>query len=138
MTTIRTINENDWRLELIAVGDRTLRVTHVSSGTVAVGRDEADAWMAIALALGDRLAPRPKAQILDVDVEAKRLAIAIARSPEPGRLGRHTAEAFRKMWNTRGAVEIATIETELSTMMGATKAGPYLKNHDRALRALDR
>lgn len=45
--------------------------------------------------------------------------------------------ALRRVWNTRGAVDIATVEHELSTMMGATAAGPYCKNLDRALRLLD-
>jgi hypothetical protein len=42
------------------------------------------------------------------------------------------------IWNARGAADIAKIETELSTLMGATAAGPYVKNLDRALRRLDR
>ena len=46
--------------------------------------------------------------------------------------------ARRHIWNSRGAVDLAKIEHELSWMMGATAAGPYCKNLDRALRALDR
>jgi hypothetical protein len=42
------------------------------------------------------------------------------------------------MWNARGAVDITKIEHELSAMMGPTAAGPYLKNLNRALLALDR
>ena len=45
--------------------------------------------------------------------------------------------ALRIVWNERGAVDIATVERELSTMMGSAAAGPYCKNLDRALRALD-
>jgi hypothetical protein len=48
------------------------------------------------------------------------------------------AEQLRQIWNARGAVDIAKVEHELSTMMGSTMAGPYCKNLDRALRALDR
>jgi hypothetical protein len=40
------------------------------------------------------------------------------------------------VWNTRGALDIATIEMHLSTVMGAKAAGPHLKNLNRALRAL--
>lgn len=42
------------------------------------------------------------------------------------------------VWNARGAADAATIETELSMLMGSTMAGPYVKNLDRALRTLDR
>jgi hypothetical protein len=42
------------------------------------------------------------------------------------------------IWNARGAADIAKLETELTTMMGATASGPYVKNLDRALRSLDR
>jgi hypothetical protein len=47
-------------------------------------------------------------------------------------------ELVRMVWNARGAVDIATIDVDLSSMMGAIKAGPYVKNLDRALRTLDR
>ena len=43
-----------------------------------------------------------------------------------------------QVWNARGATDIAKIEHELSTMMGAVASGPYLKNLERALRGLDR
>jgi hypothetical protein len=46
-------------------------------------------------------------------------------------------EALRIVWNQRGAADIATIELQLAQQMGATASGPYLKNLDRALRALD-
>jgi hypothetical protein len=48
------------------------------------------------------------------------------------------AEQLRLAWNARGAADIAAIELELSTVMGSTMAGPYIKNLDRALRRLDR
>lgn len=44
----------------------------------------------------------------------------------------------REMWNTRGAADIALIDQTLGTLMGIQAAGPYVKNLDRALRALDR
>jgi hypothetical protein len=48
------------------------------------------------------------------------------------------AEKLRQVWNARGAADIVKVESELSTMMGSTAAGPYCKNLDRALRTLDR
>jgi hypothetical protein len=51
---------------------------------------------------------------------------------------KHIAEQLRQVWNARGAADLAKIETELSILMGATMAGPYVKNLDRALRKLDR
>jgi len=45
---------------------------------------------------------------------------------------------LRRVWNARGAADIATIETALASQMGATASGPYLKNLDRELRKLDR
>jgi hypothetical protein len=48
------------------------------------------------------------------------------------------AEQLRLVWNARGAADLATIETDLSAMMGVTMAGPYVKNLDIALRTLDR
>jgi hypothetical protein len=45
---------------------------------------------------------------------------------------------LRKVWNVRGAADIATVEQHLSTAMGATAAGPYTKILDRELRKLDR
>jgi hypothetical protein len=47
-------------------------------------------------------------------------------------------ELLKRIWNARGAADIAKLETELSILMGATMAGPYVKNLDRALRTLDR
>jgi hypothetical protein len=48
------------------------------------------------------------------------------------------AAQLRKVWNARGAADIARIEHELSTMLGSAAAGPYVKNLDQALRGLDR
>lgn len=48
------------------------------------------------------------------------------------------AEELRLIWNARGAADLAKVDAELSMMMGATMAGPYVKNLDRALRSLDR
>jgi hypothetical protein len=42
------------------------------------------------------------------------------------------------IWNARGAVDIAKIDSELIQMMGPNRSGPYIKNLDRALRTLDR
>lgn len=48
------------------------------------------------------------------------------------------AEELRLMWNARGAADVAKVEATLTSLMGATACGPYLKNLDRALRGLDR
>lgn len=59
----------------------------------------------------------------------------------PGLADEHLAaivDQLRLVWNARGAADLATIETSLSSQMGATAAGPYLKNLDRELRKLDR
>ena len=48
------------------------------------------------------------------------------------------ADALHRVWNARGAADVAELEHELATLMGATMAGPYIKNLQRALRALDR
>lgn len=47
-------------------------------------------------------------------------------------------EVLRLLWNTRGAADRALLDGELSSQMGSTAAGPYVKNLDRALRSLDR
>lgn len=47
-------------------------------------------------------------------------------------------EALRQVWNARGAADLDVIGRELSSQMGATAAGPYVKNLDRALRSVDR
>jgi len=48
------------------------------------------------------------------------------------------AEQLRLVWNARGAADIAKLEDSLTSLMGATASGPYVKNLDRALRTLDR
>jgi len=48
------------------------------------------------------------------------------------------AEQLRQVWNARGVADITKLESELSSMMGVTASGPYVKNLDRALRTLDR
>jgi hypothetical protein len=48
------------------------------------------------------------------------------------------AEQLRLVWNARGAADLATIETELTALMGSMTAAPFIKNLDRALRQLDR
>jgi hypothetical protein len=55
----------------------------------------------------------------------------------PATLARVVAE-LQQIWNARGVVDIATIESQLSSLMGTTAAGPCVKNLDRALRRLDR
>jgi hypothetical protein len=53
-----------------------------------------------------------------------------------------TSEALiaelRLVWNARGAADLVKIEAELSSLMGVTASGPYVKNLDRAIRSLDR
>jgi hypothetical protein len=69
--------------------------------------------------------------------------IARQLGEQAGLTGHHAvtteiAELLRQVWNARGAADLATLESELSQMMGPAAAGPYLKNLDRALRTLDR
>jgi len=47
-------------------------------------------------------------------------------------------EQTRHVWNIRGGLDIATIETALSTLVDATTAEAYPTSLDRALRHLDR
>jgi hypothetical protein len=48
------------------------------------------------------------------------------------------AQQLRHVWNVRGGLDIATVETVLSTLVDATTAEAYLTALDRALRHLDR
>lgn len=48
------------------------------------------------------------------------------------------AEALRQIWNARGAADLATIETALHQLIGASSSGLSIKHLDRALRTLDR
>jgi len=45
---------------------------------------------------------------------------------------------LQQVWNARGAEDLRAIDAELTSMMGATASGPYVKNLDRAIRKLDR
>ncbi len=45
---------------------------------------------------------------------------------------------LRRVWNARGAADIAKLEATLMSAMGANASGPYIRNLDRALRTLDR
>jgi hypothetical protein len=72
---------------------------------------------------------------LDLDRMAERLLSSVDADRETAPLA--IVEALRVVWNTRGAVDIAAIETHLTTVMGATSAGPHLKTLNRAVRALD-
>jgi hypothetical protein len=53
----------------------------------------------------------------------------------------HIAQQLRAIWNARGAADVATIETTLSSAMGAGAAAPYVENLvktlDRAISLLD-
>jgi hypothetical protein len=42
------------------------------------------------------------------------------------------------VWNARGAADLARIDTALTALMGATAAGPVIKQLDRAVRQVDR
>ena len=67
-------------------------------------------------------------------IDFDRIARRIAELTDLARV----REQLVLIWNARGAADLATIELTLSATMGTTAAGPYLKNLDRALRALDR
>jgi hypothetical protein len=53
-------------------------------------------------------------------------------------LAHDIAQQLRHVWNVRGGLDIATVETVLSTLVDATTAEAYLTALDRALRHLDR
>jgi len=74
--------------------------------------------------------------IPDFDQITARVVTRAAEGQTP--LHQAIRDALRDVWNARGAADIATLEADLSSMMGPTAAGPYCKNLDRALRALDR
>ena len=67
-----------------------------------------------------------------------RLLAGAGRFSGDGAVISEIVEQLRFVWNARGAADIAKIDHELSSMMGAVAAGPYAKNLDRALRKLDR
>jgi len=73
------------------------------------------------------------------------IAADIVKSITAGREGATVASArafalsvVLRIWNARGAADVAKIGEELRMMMGAAAAGPYVSNLDRALRRLDR
>lgn len=70
------------------------------------------------------------AETIDFDATARRMA----ELTDPERI----REQLVLVWNAGGAADMATIEMTLSTTMGATAAGPDLKNLDRAVRGLNR
>jgi hypothetical protein len=76
---------------------------------------------------------RAAQRILDEHVGAGEIRAVLSHA-----LGGAIVDALRLAWNARGAADIATIELQLAQQMGATASGPYTKNLDRALRALDR
>jgi hypothetical protein len=50
------------------------------------------------------------------------------------------AEVQRELvnvWNARGAADTVKLDTAMSSLLGAEKAGPYVQTLDRALRTLD-
>jgi hypothetical protein len=73
-----------------------------------------------------------------VDSHVHDSVIPIKSDPVRETVVRQVAEQLRQVWNARGAADIARLETELSSLMGVTAAGQYVKNLDRALRTLDR
>ena len=50
----------------------------------------------------------------------------------------YIVEQLRLVWNARGAADLAKIEAELFSSMGAAQAGPYVTQLRAALRSLDR
>lgn len=91
------------------------------------------------------------AEAPDFDQIARQLAVSHTDRPnikgvdelvlmvaEMTALAHSIAEQLRLVWNARGAADIVKIEADLSSMMGVTASGPYVKNLDRALRSLDR
>lgn len=73
----------------------------------------------------------------DFEAIALRLAYAFG-FPGEGDVTTQIREAIIDAWNARGAADIVKLEAELTSMMGGTASGPYVKNLDRALRGLDR
>jgi hypothetical protein len=55
---------------------------------------------------------------------------------EAGR--RHVAAQLRQVWNARGAADLQQIDVSLTSQMGATASGPYVRNLEREIRKLDR
>lgn len=76
-------------------------------------------------------------EIPDFEKIARRLSNEAGHSGD-GAVTYEFAATLRLVWNARGAADLVKIEAELSTLMGSTAAGPYVKSLDRALRSLDR
>jgi hypothetical protein len=74
----------------------------------------------------------------DVEHMARLVAIAIPSIVTRELVEADLADQLREVWDARGAADLVKVESELSTMMGSTPAGPYCKILDRALRTLDR
>jgi hypothetical protein len=45
--------------------------------------------------------------------------------------------ALVNAWNARGSADAQIIEASLTSQMGVSAAGPYVKNLERAVKALD-
>jgi hypothetical protein len=74
----------------------------------------------------------------DFEHIARLVAMAIPSIVTRELVEQDIAEQLRQVWNARGAADLEKVESELSTMMGSTAAGLYVKHLDRALRTLDR
>lgn len=74
----------------------------------------------------------------DFDQIARRIAGVWGDSSTLKPMTEAIAEQLRLIWNARGAADVARLEAELSSMMGVTAAGPYVKNLERALQTLDK
>jgi hypothetical protein len=75
---------------------------------------------------------------IDFESIARPLYDKLGDTMDPDNARAFVLDVMRLVWNARGAADLAKMESELSQQMGATAAGPYLKNLDRALRRLDR
>ena len=74
----------------------------------------------------------------DFDQIARRLSGVWGDSGTRETMHAAIAEQLRQAWNARGAADLVKLDAELTSMMGGTASGPYVKNLDRALRSLDR
>jgi hypothetical protein len=61
-----------------------------------------------------------RASTLDLKQATDRVLVSMESDRETARLA--VVEALRLVWNTRGAVDIALVERELSAMMGSNAA----------------
>jgi hypothetical protein len=77
--------------------------------------------------------------IPDFDQIATRLLRLVTDSMDP-LWQTAVAEVQRELvnvWNARGAADMVKLDTAMSSLLGAEKAGPYIQTLDRALRTLD-